>query len=225
MATDAAESNLQRSLDLEETSAAVWNDLVESYGSEDAIKHTIANHPVKFAADLATVLSGGEATISRGLGAVSDITKAADVSKPMGLPREAPPPTPPPLPPAPGSREAVIGAANRLSQTGEPVEISRAAASDITPVQQMGMVTANVPYGGTPLVRAAGQTIEQLGTKADETAKSYGSAAPVADAGEVASKSLTDWITGESKANADKAYKRAEAEINPQTTTPLDLTP
>ena len=88
----------------------------------------------------------------------------------------------------------------------------------------MGMVTANVPYGGTPLVRAAGQTIEQLGTKADETAKSYGSAAPVSDAGEVASKSLTDWITGESKANADKAYKRAEAEINPQTTTPLDNT-
>ena len=226
MATDAAKAIYNDPSILKKLPAAVWNNLVESYGSEEALKHTIANHPVKFAADLATVLSGGEAAISRGLGAVSDITKAADVSKPFfeGLPREAPLATPPPLPPAPGSREAVIGAANRLSQTGEPVEISRAAASDITPVQQMGMVTANVPYGGTPLVRTAGQTIEQLGTKADEAAKSYGSAAPVADAGEVASKSLTDWITGESKANADKAYKRAETEINPQTTTPLDNT-
>ena len=91
MATDAANAIYNDPSILKKLPAAVWNNLVESYGSEEALKHTIANHPVKFAGDLATVLSGGEAAISRGLGAVSDIAKAADVSKPFfdGLPREA----------------------------------------------------------------------------------------------------------------------------------------
>jgi hypothetical protein len=127
-------------------------------------------------------------------------------------------------PPPPGSGPAVVEAADRLSQTGAPVEISRAATSDRVPVQQLGQVVSNVPYAGAPLVNASGRTLEQLGAKAEEVAGSYGSAGKPADAGEVASKSLTDWITGESQAKADKAYAKVDAAVNPAILTPLDHT-
>jgi len=211
---------------LKKIPAAAWQSLVDSYGSEEAIKRTIANHPVKFALDVAGVLGGGEAAISRATGVVSDIAKAADVSRPFHEIIAPPEVRPPPLapPPLPGTREDVIGAADRLSQTGAPVQIPRAAASDSMPVQQAGQVVANIPYGGTPLVRAAGQSLEQLGNKASEVAGSYGEAGSPADAGQVASRSLTDWITGTSKENADRAYQKVDAAVDPNIHTPLDNT-
>lgn len=131
------------------------------------------------------------------------------------------PPTPPPLP---GTGADVVAAADRLSQTGAPVQVARAVASDSVPVQQMGQVVASAPVAGTPLVRAAGRSMEQLGTKADEVAQSYGAAGTAADTGQVASRSIRDWITGESQVNADKAYGKVDALVDKNITTPLDNT-
>ena len=132
--------------------AAAWNSLVDSYGSEDAIKRTIATHPVKVALDVATVLGGGEAGISRAMGAISDIGKAADVSRPFfdfeGLPREAPPTAPqaapPPLPPE--------GAAGVVRQAVESQP--RALTTDNRFLQQSGQVLSKVPLVGDPLGKA-----------------------------------------------------------------------
>ncbi len=120
--------------------------------------------------------------------------------------------------------QEVTAAADRLSQKGAPVQIPRAAASDSMAVQQAGAVTSNVPYAGTPLVKAAERTIDQLGTKADEVAQGYGSGSTVAQSGEVAKSGITDWITGESKANVTKLYDKVDALVNPGVKTPLDAT-
>jgi hypothetical protein len=151
------------------------------------------------------------------------LTPGLGMARYGAVPKELPPGFAPTRAP-PGSGPDVVAAADRLSQTGTPVEIPRAAASDRVPVQQAGAVVANIPFGGTPLVKAAGQSLEQLGGKASEVAASYGAAAAPAKTGEIASNSITDWITGESKANVDKAYAKVDAAVDPNITTPLEKT-
>lgn len=123
---------------------------------------------------------------------------------------------------APG--QEVVAAADRLSQTGAPVQVPRAAASDNMAVQQAGAVASNVPYAGTPLVKSAERTIDQLGTKADEVAQGYGGGSTVAQSGDVAKSGITDWITGESKANVTKLYDKVDGLVNPDVKTPLEAT-
>jgi hypothetical protein len=60
---------------------AVGKFLVDRYGSGEAIKKTIATDPVGMAADIATVLSGGEATLARAPGVVG---KLGEVSGAVG---------------------------------------------------------------------------------------------------------------------------------------------
>lgn len=120
---------------------------------------------------------------------------------------------------APG--QEVAAAADRLSQSGAPVQIPRAVTTDSMPVQQAGVGTANIPVAGTPLVKAAEQAIEQVGTKADEVAQGFGGASPVASAGDTARSAIKDWITGESAARTNQLYDKAENLINPDIKTPL----
>jgi hypothetical protein len=120
--------------------------------------------------------------------------------------------------------QEATAAAARLSETGAPVQIPRAAASENLGVQQAGKIVSNVPYAGTPLVKASESTIQQLGTKADEISQAYGSGASVAETGGNAAKSITDWITGESKANTDRLYNKVDRHIKPDVMTPLDNT-
>lgn len=120
--------------------------------------------------------------------------------------------------------QEVTAAADRLSQTGAPVQVPRAVASDSMPVQQAGVATSNVPVAGTPLVKAAERTIEQVGTKADEVAQSYGGASPVSGAGETARSSIKEWITGESATKTKKLYDQVDNLVNPDVKTPLDAT-
>ena len=127
-------------------------------------------------------------------------------------------------PPIPGSREDVIAAANRLSETGSPVQIPRAAASDLPGMQQAGQVVSNVPIAGLPMVKAAEKSIAQMGTKADEIAQLAGSVGTKADTGTTARNSITDWITGESKVAVDKAYGKVDQLINKNITTSLENT-
>jgi hypothetical protein len=137
-------------------------------------------------------------------------------------PRIAPPVAPAANALTPG--QEVVEAANRLSQTGAPVEVSRAVASDSVPVQQAGKVVANIPYAGAPLVNAVERNIGQLGSKADEVAAGFGGASTPAESGNVASTSLENWITGKSKAVADRLYNRVDQHIDPDLAAPLDHT-
>lgn len=120
--------------------------------------------------------------------------------------------------------QQVVAAADRLSQTGAPVQVPKAVATDSMPVQQIAAATSNVPVAGTPLVKAAEKTIEQLGTKADEVSQGYGGGASVANTGETVKSGIKDWITGESAANASKLYNKVDELIDPAVMTPLEAT-
>jgi hypothetical protein len=120
--------------------------------------------------------------------------------------------------------QEVVAAADRLSQSGGPVNVPRAVATDSMPVQQAGAVTSNIPVAGTPLVKAAERTIDQLGTKSDEVAQGYGGASSVSQTGEAARSSIKDWITGQSADTATKLYGKVDDLINPDVKTPLAAT-
>jgi hypothetical protein len=126
-----------------------------------------------------------------------------------------------------GPGQEVVQAAGRLSATGGQVQIPKAVASDSMIAQQAGAVAANVPFAGTPMVRAAERTIEQLGTKADEVAGGFsgGSAgSSVPTAGEAARSGIKNWITGESAAKVGRLYDAVDDVVNPTVTTPLTKT-
>lgn len=117
--------------------------------------------------------------------------------------------------------QEVVAAADRLSQSGAPVQVPRAVATDNMAVQQAGAATSNIPVAGTPLVKASENTISQLGTKADEVAQGYGGGSSVAQAGDTARTAIKDWITGESAANTGKLYDRVDNLVNPESKVPL----
>jgi hypothetical protein len=149
---------------------------------------------------------------------------AAQLATPgIGLTGKAPAPSIAPTKTL-GPGQEVAAAADRLSQTGAPVQIPRAITSDNMAVQQAGVGTANIPVAGTPLVKAAERAIDQVGTKADEVAQGFGGASPVAGAGETARSSIKDWITGESAKTSGDLYKKVDTLVNPDVKTPLDAT-
>jgi hypothetical protein len=200
MAADATKAIYNDPSLLKKIPAAVWNDLVDSYGSEDAIKKTIATHPVKFGLDLATVLGGVEAGVGRATRGIRAISEAADVSKPFfeGLPREAPPvePPPPASPPAlppPGPVQAAI--------ESQP----RALTTDSRLLQQTGQVIAKTPFGG-----AVGRAVEAVPGKFGEARNA------VAD--ELGSYRTPQNIAGDiraeigGQAEAETAARQAEAQ-------------
>lgn len=120
--------------------------------------------------------------------------------------------------------QEVVAAAERLSQTGAPVQVPRAVATDNMAMQQVAAAASNVPVSGTPLVKAAEGTISQLGAKADEVARSFGGAASPQEAGDTARSAIKNWITGESANTATKLYDRVDGLIDPNVKTPLSAT-
>jgi hypothetical protein len=120
--------------------------------------------------------------------------------------------------------QEVVAAAQRLSQSGAPVQVPRAVATDSMPVQQVAAAVSNVPIAGTPLVKSAETTISQLGSKADEVAKGFGGASSVQEAGDTARTAIKDWIQGESAATANKLYDRVDSLVNPNVRTDLSAT-
>jgi hypothetical protein len=86
--------------------------------------------------------------------------------------------------------QQVVAAADRLSQTGAPVQVPRAVATDSVPMQQVAATASNVPIAGAPLVKAAERTIGQLGAKAGEVAQGFGGAASAQEAGDTARSAI-----------------------------------
>lgn len=120
--------------------------------------------------------------------------------------------------------QEVAAAAQRLSQTGAPVQVPRAVATDNMPVQQIAAAASNVPIAGTPLVKAAENTISQLGNKADEVAQGFGGASSLQEAGDTARTAIKDWIQGKSAATANNLYNRVDSLVDPNVKTDLSAT-
>lgn len=127
------------------------------------------------------------------------------------------------IPAVSGDGPQVVAAAERLSETGSPVQVPKAIATDSMATQRAASIARNIPFAGDPLVSAAERTITQLGTKADEVAKGYGSG-QVVTSGDAARMSIKDYITGESAATSKKFYDRVDALVDPAVTTDLSTT-
>lgn len=56
---------------------AVWESLVERYGSEDALRKTMSTDPVGFMGDLSTILTGGGMVAARGPSIIGQVGQAA----------------------------------------------------------------------------------------------------------------------------------------------------
>lgn len=117
--------------------------------------------------------------------------------------------------------ERVIGAAERLSETGSKVTVPRAIASDNPAVQEAGAIVRNIPIANAPLTKAAETTISQIGTKAGEIAGKFGGSASADSAGNVA-RSIRDWITKGSRAKEEALYDKVDNLINPNAKGTLD---
>lgn len=111
--------------------------------------------------------------------------------------------------------EQVAAAANRLG-----VDIPAAVVSDSPAIQRAAAVTRNVPLAGDPIVKATERTITQLGDKAADVTKGYGSGDTFA-AGEAASGAIKNWIKGESAATSNKFYDRVDDLVDNSVRTPL----
>jgi hypothetical protein len=120
--------------------------------------------------------------------------------------------------------QEVVAAAQRLSQTGAPVQVPRAVATDNMPVQQVAAAASNVPIAGTPLVKAAENTIGQLGTKADEVAQGFGGASSLQEAGDTAKGAIKNWIQGKSAETASNLYNRVDSLVDPNVRSDLSAT-
>ena len=190
--------------------AAVWKGLVERYGSEDALKKTIATDPVGFAADLSTLVTGGEAAALRVGRGVSDIAKAADVSRPFyEIPRV--PEAPPPIPRAPPT--AVEQAQQGLQQAGTPVDIPRGLTLT-NPVMRAGSVAlSKAPVIGAPLDEAIRAVPAQMGAGIEAVAGAHSPPMPENIVGGGIERSLS----GAAEREAAAAKAAAEAEHEAQT--------
>lgn len=111
---------------------------------------------------------------------------------------------------------------NEIAQAAERVGVAvpRAVASDSMITQQAGAVTRNVPFAGTPVVRAAERTVEQLGERADDVSRGFG-AGGAATSGDAAKTGIRDWIKGRSAEAVTKLYDKVDDLVDPTTTTEL----
>lgn len=115
--------------------------------------------------------------------------------------------------PKPG--QVVANAARDLG-----VQVPRAVTTDSMAVQRAASGLRNVPLAGDPLVKASAKAVEQLGQKADDVARAYGSGA-VVNSGDAAKGAIRTWITGTSKANATKLYDAVDNLVDNSRTVPL----
>lgn len=133
----------------------------------------------------------------------------------------------PRLPPeavvAPGSREEIVQAAQRLTNRGSPVEVPNAIASDNLLTQQAGAVMRNVPGLGTPIIRNTEKTIGQLGKAVSDVAEAQGGRT-AEQAGDIAGRGLREWIGPKSKAILDRAYSAVDDAIDANVRGPLEET-
>lgn len=183
---------------------AVWNDLVDSYGSEEALKDTMAHHPAKFAMDLASVIMPVEGAVSK----VGEIGRAADVSRPFfeGLPREPITRTPPPIP---AELTPAQEALQRRQAAGQQVDIPRAVTSASPTVQAGGQALSVMPIVGTPLRQAVQAVPGQVGKHVEDIAAQFSPKMPE----NVVGGGIEQSLSGAAEREATEAQAAAEADL------------
>ncbi|QIG68274.1 putative injection protein [Rhizobium phage RHph_Y1_10] len=132
-----------------------------------------------------------------------------------GAAAAAPKPVPPPVL-KPGQEAAL--AADRLG-----VDLPRAAASDLTTVQQTGKFLTNIPFGGNPLRNASKQAINQLDDAALKAQRGYG-AGDVAAAGASVRQGIKDFSENTLDDLVSKKYDVVDNLVKPDIASPLSAT-
>ena len=209
MVTDAANAIYNDPGMLKRFGQSAWNGLINRYGSEEAIKKTIATDPVGFALDASMLYGGVENLASKVARGAGDVAKAADVSKPFyDIPRQ--PEAPPPIPRVP---TAVEQAQQGLQQAGTPVNIPRGLTLT-NPVMRAGSVAlSKAPVIGAPLDEAIRAVPEQMGAGIEAVAGVHSPPMPENIVGGGIERSLS----GAAEREAAAAKAAAEAEHEAQT--------
>lgn len=114
--------------------------------------------------------------------------------------------------------QKVAQAAERLG-----VDVPKAVATDSMATQRLAATVRNVPLAGDPLVKGAERTVQQLGNKATEVARGYGSGS-VYDAGDTARGAINQYITGTTKQRASNLYDAVDNLVDNSKTVPLSTT-
>lgn len=124
-----------------------------------------------------------------------------------------------------GAAKAAAPVANEVTQAAERqgISVPVAIASDSPTVQRLGQGVRNVPMAGERIVQAAARTGDETTAALDNLAAGMGTG-DVATAGQAASTSIRNWITGDSKKAVTAAYDAVDSMINPNVTTPLTST-
>jgi len=121
-----------------------------------------------------------------------------------------------PTQPAPAT--PLVEASERLG-----VPMARSTASESPAIQALGKRLETLPMGGDAMRRAGTETVEALGTVADDTVARLGSGDRYT-AGERVGSKITDWITGKSREVTKRAYDAVDAVVNPAIKTELTNT-
>jgi hypothetical protein len=108
--------------------------------------------------------------------------------------------------------------ANAAERQG--ISIPRAAITDNRDIQTAAGYLKEIPFVGTPLVKASEEALSGIEDVADRTVSALGSGNKLR-AGDIASDAIEGWITGKSKTIATELYDAVDPLVNPEFTRPL----
>lgn len=122
------------------------------------------------------------------------------------------------VPRTPSVRDEVVGASQRLN-----VPVPHAAVGDRPTQQYLAAKLREIPVAGAPIRKAAQETVEGLGTRADEIKSAFGSGSR-ASAGSGATDVLGNWVSKESSDLQEQLYSQVGQLVNANKTKPLSHT-
>ena len=124
-----------------------------------------------------------------------------------------------------GAARAAQPVVNEVVQAAERqgITVPNAIASDSATIQRMGQGVRNVPLAGERIVNAVAKTGDETTAALDDLATNLGTG-DIATAGQAASTSIRNWVTGDSKKAVTAAYDAVDNLVNPNVTTTLTST-
>jgi hypothetical protein len=114
----------------------------------------------------------------------------------------------------------IVGAAERLSSRGAPLQVPKIVASNDELLSTLGSTAKELPFVGKPLTEAAERTAGQIGSKVSELSGNQ----TRLSAGETAKDALTNWIGPRSQKLVSDAYDKVDNLITTPALQPLDAT-
>jgi hypothetical protein len=114
----------------------------------------------------------------------------------------------------------IVGAAERLSSRGAPLQVSKVVASDNPLLGTLGEIAKDLPAVGGKLTKSSEKTSSQIGEKIAELAGGE----TRSSAGVVAKDALTDWIGPRSQKLVSDAYDKVDNLLTRPSSQTLDAT-